>query len=132
RPDLVTDPRFDSDANRAANLKECMATLDEIFAGKTLEEWKAVLATQEGQWNIIQKAGELASDEQTLANNFMQDVDYGSGRTFKMVSTPIQFDRQVLSAGPSPDLGAHNDEVLGELGLSEDEIIDLKIAGIVY
>ena len=49
-----------------------------------------------------------------------------------MVSTPLQFDRQALNAGPAPGLGAHNDEVLAELGYSEEQIIDLKVAGVVF
>lgn len=132
RPQLIDDPRFDSDEHRAANLKACVATLDEIFASRTLQEWQAILARQPGQWNIVQQAGELTRDPQALANRFIQDVDYGDGRALKMVSTPLQFDRQALNAGPAPGLGAHNDEVLAELGYSEEQIIDLKVAGVVF
>jgi crotonobetainyl-CoA:carnitine CoA-transferase CaiB-like acyl-CoA transferase len=32
---------------------------------------------------------------------------------------------------PSPDLGQHSDEVLGEAGLSADEIAVLRQAGVV-
>ena len=67
-----------------------------------------------------------------VANGFVQDVDYGDGRKLKMVATPVQFDREPLRARPAPELGAHNDEVLAEIGLSEDEIIDLKVAGVIF
>ena len=115
-----------------ANLAECIATLDAIFATKPLEEWRVLLAKQDGQWDVVQKAGELPRDRQAVANHYVQDVDYGGGRSIKMVSMPVQFDRQVLKARPAPECGAHNDEVLGELGYNEEEIIDLKVAGIVY
>jgi crotonobetainyl-CoA:carnitine CoA-transferase CaiB-like acyl-CoA transferase len=132
RPELVTDPRFDSDEHRSANLRACVATLDEIFAGRTLEEWQVILGRQDGQWNIVQQAGELVRDPQAVANRFIQEVDYGDGRAIKMVSTPLQFDRQALEAGPAPELGAHNDEVLTELGYTGEQIIDLKVAGVVF
>lgn len=132
RPELIDDPRFDSDDHRAANLKACVATLDEIFAGRTLEEWQSILARQPGQWNIVQQAGELARDPQAVANRFIQEVDYGDGRAINMVSTPLQFDRRALDARPAPELGAHNDQVLSELGYTEEQIIELKVAGIVF
>lgn len=132
RPELIDDPRFDSDEHRTANLKDCVTTLDEIFASRTLEEWQSILAGQPGQWNIVQQAGELAQDPQTQANRFIQDVDYGDGRSLKMVSTPLQFGRRALEAQPAPELGAHNDQVLSELGYSEEQILDMKMAGMVF
>ena len=132
RPDLVEDSRFDTDEKRAGNIAECIAVIDEIFAQKPLAEWKQILLTQDGQWDVVQKVGELTQDSAALANQFVQEVDYGDGRALKMVSTPVQFDRQVLKARPAPDLGAHNDEVLGELGFDEEQIINLKVAGVIY
>lgn len=132
RPELITDPRFDTDENRTANLKACVAMLDELFATRTLAEWERILSSQEGQWNIVQQAGELARDPQAVANRFIQEVDYGDGRALRMVSTPLQFDRQALDAHPAPELGAHNDQVLAEVGYLEEQILNLKMAGIIF
>ena len=132
RPDLVLDPRFDTDENRAANIADCIGAVDVGFGAKPLGEGKTILGTQPGLWDVVQKVGRLTRDPQAIANRFFQDVDYGDGRSLKMVSTPLQFDREALPARPAPDHGAHSDEVLGELGLTEQEIIDLKVAGVVY
>ncbi len=40
RPDLVDDPRFENSARRHEHAPECVGVLDEIFAQRTLEEWK--------------------------------------------------------------------------------------------
>lgn len=132
RPDLIDDPRFDSDAKRAENITECIAVLDEVFATKSLAEWKPILLTQEGQWDVVQKAGELARDADVLANRYIQDVDYGDGRSIKMVSVPMMFDRQALDAAPAPALGAHNHEVLTQHGYDEEGIVALQISGAVF
>jgi crotonobetainyl-CoA:carnitine CoA-transferase CaiB-like acyl-CoA transferase len=132
RDDLIADLRFSTDVLRAANLAECIALLDEVFATKTLAQWRPLLLGQDGQWDVVQKVGELVRDEAALANRFIQDVDYGDGRSIKMVSSPVQFDRQALDAKPAPALGAHNTEVLAELGYGEGEIIELQLSGAVF
>ncbi len=131
REDLIEDPDYVDEASRAANLLACIDELDKTFATKTLAEWAALLATQEGQWNIVQKAGELARDPAALANGFVQDVDYGDGRTLTMVSSPVQFDRKPSPASPARDLGADTDVIMAEIGLDEESIINAKIAGIL-
>jgi crotonobetainyl-CoA:carnitine CoA-transferase CaiB-like acyl-CoA transferase len=131
RADLVDDPRFSTAANRAANVTECVAVLDEIFAQRTLAQWKVILATQPGQWDVVQKVGELPQDPQSIANEFIQDVDYGDGRVIKMVSSPVQFDRRTLPASAAPELGANNNEILAQLGYDDDAVIALQVAGVV-
>jgi crotonobetainyl-CoA:carnitine CoA-transferase CaiB-like acyl-CoA transferase len=131
RPDLIEHPDFVDDAKRAANIDACIAEIDAAFATKPLAEWTAILATQDGQWDIVQKAGELPRDRQAIANGFTQDVDYGEGRSITMVSTPVQFDRQPSPIRPAPELGAHTDEVMAEIGLDEEAIIMAKVNGIL-
>ena len=132
RPDLASDPRFASDEGRDRNMAACVAELDAIFATRPLAEWREILARQDGQWDAVQHVGELQDDPQVAANGFMQLVDYGDGRALKMVSTPMQFDGAPLPARPAPNLGAHSDEVLVELGYDEEAIIDLKLANVVF
>ena len=132
REELTDDPRFASDASRAENILECVQVLDAIFAEKTLAQWQPILLRQDGQWDVVQKVRELAEDKDALANRFIQDVDYGDGRSIKMVSTPVQFDRQSLDARPAPGLGAHNNEVLSEHGYDEQAIINLQISGAIF
>ncbi len=131
RPDLIEHPDFADDRLRAANIDACIAALDDTFATKPLAEWTRLLATQPGQWDIVQKAGELPLDRQAIANGYTQSVDYGDGRAITMVSTPVQFDRAPSPISPAPELGANTDEVMAELGLDEEAIIDLKVRGVL-
>jgi crotonobetainyl-CoA:carnitine CoA-transferase CaiB-like acyl-CoA transferase len=131
RPDLLSDPRFETAAARSKNIVECVAELDAIFCRKTLAEWREILGAQEGQWDVVQHVGELKDDGQVKANGFMQRVDYSDGRSLAMVSVPMQFDGAPLQARPAPDLGADSDDILASLGYDEEQIINLKIAGVV-
>jgi crotonobetainyl-CoA:carnitine CoA-transferase CaiB-like acyl-CoA transferase len=132
RPDLAMDPRFQTEAERARNSAVCVAELDVLFRSKTLAEWRAILARQDGPWDVVQHVGELKDDCQVRANSYMQPVDYGDGRTLNMVSVPMQFDGAPFRARPAPQLGADSESILRQLGYSEERIIELKIAGAVF
>jgi crotonobetainyl-CoA:carnitine CoA-transferase CaiB-like acyl-CoA transferase len=131
RPELATDPRFSDSIARAQNCQECVITLDEIFAGRTLEEWKPILLGIEGAWAPVQTASELLEDPQVLANGYLREVSSAAGTTFHMVASPLQFDEQPPDLTRAPEHGEHTDEVLGELGLEMDAILDLKLKGAV-
>ena len=131
RPDLLDDPRFIDAAARFENKAECMATLEEVFAQRTLAEWREVLADAEGVWAAVETAGELIVDPQALANGYVREVVHSGGSTFRMVPSPIQFDETPPDLVRAPDHGEHTDEVLAELGLTQDELLQLKIDGAI-
>jgi crotonobetainyl-CoA:carnitine CoA-transferase CaiB-like acyl-CoA transferase len=131
RPDMAEDPRYVDSAARRENADACFAEMQALFASKTLAEWRAILAKQDGQWDVVKHVGELKDDEQVQANNYLQNVDYGDGTTIPMVSVPILFDKQALPGRRSPELGADSDAILASLGYDEDGIIDLKVKGVV-
>jgi crotonobetainyl-CoA:carnitine CoA-transferase CaiB-like acyl-CoA transferase len=128
-PEMADDPRFVDAAARAANSVECVTFLDEVFASKTLDEWRAILATVKGVWAPVQNAAELHNDAQALANGYLQDVEFGDGRKATLVASPVQFDGTSPELTPCPEHGQHTEEVLLELGLDWDAIIAHKEAG---
>jgi crotonobetainyl-CoA:carnitine CoA-transferase CaiB-like acyl-CoA transferase len=129
--ELADDPRFVDSVARAKNCQECCVALDEIFATRTLEEWKPIMNTVDGVWAPVQTADELLVDPQVVANGYIREVTSTGGTTFRMVASPLQFDEQPPDLTRAPDHGEHTDEVLEELGLEMDAIIDLKLKGAV-
>jgi crotonobetainyl-CoA:carnitine CoA-transferase CaiB-like acyl-CoA transferase len=130
RTDLATDPRFADAGSRMANRTELMAILDEIFASKTFEEWKKLLATTKGVWAPVQTPEELFDDPQVIANGFLRHVDYPDGG-LTVPSPPILFDEEAGDPPAAPDFAAHTDEILGELGMDTDEISRLRSVGAI-
>jgi formyl-CoA transferase len=103
-----------------------VAVLDEVFRGRTLDEWRSTLATMEGVWAPVQQPGEVPRDPQAVANGIMTQLGEGEEQ---VVASPVQFDERPLGAvRPAPGLGEHTDEILLELGLDADELLALKLA----
>ena len=132
RPELVADPRFATSAARRENVGVCFATMKELFASKTLAEWRDILARQDGQWDVVQYVGEIGADRQAVANRYVQTVTVEAGLDIPLVSVPMQFDGAPLSIRPAPALGADSDAILAGLGYDEDAIITLKVEGVVF
>lgn len=131
RADLVTDPRFADAAARAENKAECYEELDALFASKTLEEWKDLLARQDGVWAVVQTVGEILQDPQVVANDLVREVEGPSGDRFRLVAPPLEFGEQPPEIKRGPELGEHTDEVLLELGYDMDTVIQMKVDGAI-
>ena len=68
---------------------------------------------------------------EAVANDFVQHVDYGNGRTLPLISSPVQHDRTAPVMTRAPEFAADTDEILASIGMSEDEILEAKISGAV-
>ena len=132
RPEWKTDPLLASHEAREKNSAHCVKLVEELFAERTLADWKEILAHQRGPFDPVQKVGELASDPQVVANGFMADIQDEVGRTLSLVAPPVQFDGARYETRRAPRHGEHTDEVLAEVGYDMDEIIQLKIDGAIH
>jgi crotonobetainyl-CoA:carnitine CoA-transferase CaiB-like acyl-CoA transferase len=130
RPELATDPRFDSFAARADNRAECIAILDEVFAQRTLDDWHDVLDGV-AVWGPVRAAREVHDDTQALANGYLPEVEAPDGSTFRLVSTPVQFDEAPMRPTRSPEHGEQTEQVLLDLGYDWPAIVQLKDDGVV-
>jgi crotonobetainyl-CoA:carnitine CoA-transferase CaiB-like acyl-CoA transferase len=131
RPDLVEDPRFVDLAARRSNAADCVAELDAVFAERTLEEWKSVLATLDAPWSPIQTVAEVIDDPQVLANSYIGDVDTDDGVSYRLPTVPVQFDGVPPELRRAPEHGEHTEAVLSELGYDWDRITELADRGVI-
>ncbi|MDG4664895.1 CoA transferase [Mycobacterium sp. 236(2023)] len=117
RPGWLTDERFAYARDRAANARELIAELDEIFAGKPLDEWTEVFAGQPDLfWSPINSLEDVVGDEQFHAAGGIVYVPDADGGSVPMVATPADFHGTPTELRSSaPELGEHTDDVLAEL-----------------
>ena len=130
-PAMAGDPRFADQAARGRNARACVEWLDAVFARRDLAEWRRWLADFPGEWAPVLAPGELPDDPQVQANGYIAAVDVGTGRPLPMVATPVQFDGRPGRPTRAPEHGEHTEDVLVELGLTWDEIGELKERGAI-
>jgi crotonobetainyl-CoA:carnitine CoA-transferase CaiB-like acyl-CoA transferase len=131
RPELATDERFaDADAIKE-NVAAATELLRETFAQHDASEWRARLAGFTGQWTMVQDTLEAASDPQTVANGYVQQLETADGTPFKLAAAPVEFGGEPARPRRAPGFNEHGDAILGELGLDWDTIVDLKVRGVV-
>jgi len=131
RDDLTTDPRFDTTEKVIANAKEAGAVIAAEFKSRPYAEWVERFRTLEGPWEPVQNSLELGQDPQLLANGIVGEVTDVDGRTQRLVAAPVQFDERPAQLRRGPQFAEHTDEILQELGVTESELLELKLAGAV-
>ncbi len=130
RPELVEDQRFAALDERRKRSAELAAILSDAFARRDYEHWRKTLAAHHVTFGVISRPQDIPDDAQAVHSGAIVETKIpGMPRT---VADPIRvsFATQRV-AHPAPALGQHSDEVLGEAGLSGDEIARLRAAGAV-
>ncbi len=118
---------IDNDAKRI----ELLALLDDLFATGTREDWVARLRGADIVAAPINTLLEASNDPDVLANGYVTHVDHPKHGRLKVHGSPWQFSETPAKAGIAPELGQHNDAVLGELGYSAADVADLRARKII-
>jgi crotonobetainyl-CoA:carnitine CoA-transferase CaiB-like acyl-CoA transferase len=130
RPDLITDPRFAGDAVLRNGLEGGEIVAD-IIGRLRLAQWRELMDGAEGQWALVQNAYEVGMDPALRENGLVATVTDYEGKERELVANPVQFDETAVVSKRAPQFAEHTDEIMRELGKTEDELIALKIAGAI-
>jgi crotonobetainyl-CoA:carnitine CoA-transferase CaiB-like acyl-CoA transferase len=126
RKDLIGDPRFDSAAARL----EHEPAVDEMIAAWTRQHDKREAMRILGDAGVpagaVFDTMELSDDPDFEQRGIMQTMQHPAAGAFKMPGWPVRFGGRTPEVKPSPLLGQHTNEVLGDwLGLDADQIKQL-------
>jgi len=129
RDDLVEDLRFATRADRHAHSVELIGVFDEVFATRTLAEWRKLLDGNGLVFGVVGILDDIPTDQQMLDNEVLVPFENDPMLT---INSPIWVDgaRKVQPRKP-PGVGEHSDEILRNAGYDEASIARLRASGAV-
>ena len=129
-PELASDPRFATIADRRKNQSQMWDLITRFAANHTKREFMMILNPLNVPCGPIMSTQDLAQDEHVRGREMYVELDHPQRGKWWNVGMPIK-----LSASPaiikcSPTLGEHNDEILQQvLGYGPAEMAQVKEAG---
>jgi len=130
---LIEDERFADNATRVENAAPLNTEIEEWTSQHTTDEAIEILEANDAIVGPVNDMSDIFDDEQFQARNSfveVEDPDVGTVRTFGTVPKFSRTPGEVEFLGPRH--GEHNEAVYqGELGLSDEELAELRADGVV-
>ncbi len=130
RPDVASDPRFDSNTRRSDNRVQLKALIEDIFRSVTAAQVIERLdAAGIGNASVNQIA-DVWKHPQLAARGRWVEVGSPAG-SIRVLKPPADNDSFDCRMDPIPAVGEHTDSILAELGYGAEDIARLHAAGAV-
>jgi len=129
RPDLLADPRIETNPGRVEHRAALTATLAQTFRTRTAEEWLARLdqvGVPAGKVRGVHEAFEAAAAAGDSATVLVEHPTIGE---LSLTRSPIRIEGHPGDAAAAPPLlGQHTVEVLAEIGIDASELLAAAVA----
>lgn len=133
-PEIADDPRAASleALHETDFIVEIVTRLNAIFKTRPVAEWEAFLSENNVSCERMRTIRDVSTDEQAIANGYIQKVTFKDDLEVMMPCPPMQFTeyamRPYTSAGR---LGADTDSIFRDLGYTDPEIAAMKDSGAI-
>jgi formyl-CoA transferase/CoA:oxalate CoA-transferase len=128
---LCDDPRFLTNPDRVRNRDELLPLISSTLVGRSAEEWGKLLSDARVPAGRINTVDQAVSHPQVVARDMVTSVPHDGG-SIRAVGSPLKLSGSspVVRTGP-PRQGEHTSEVLGALGVSDDQLAALRARGVL-
>ncbi|MDP7035323.1 MAG: CoA transferase [Planctomycetota bacterium] len=132
RADWVDNADFRTNTDRVLNRARLVELIQGVLKERPTEYWLGEFKSAGIPCGKIQTVAEALSDPDREKRGIVTEVPGPEGTPLPMVGCPVFFEQGASnSLLPAPELGAHTDEILGEIGLNPTERNELLRLGVV-
>lgn len=132
RPELAADARFAGIAARTQHIEMLYELTGEIVRARTTDAWLALCETLQIPVARVNQLAELVDDPHLRATGFFDMLDDPAMGTLRFPGAPVRFDGERAAPALPPRLGEHTRGLLGEAGLTTQQIDELGRDGAAY
>ena len=130
--ELLQDDRFGTNPLRVEHRDTLIPLIEKALSARSTGEWVRRLDEAGVPVGPIQTVDEVAHDPQVLARGMINELEHPTAGTLRTVGCPVRLTATPPAVRTAPPLlGQHTDDVLAELGVSEERIGALHRAGAV-
>ncbi|MDQ1562033.1 MAG: hypothetical protein QOE85_1374, partial [Actinomycetota bacterium] len=123
RPDLVTDERYATFADRRRNAGELIPILEEIFASRTEEEWLRLLRAAGVPCGPVNTVSQALADDHTIARGMVVETEHPVFGTVRQVRSPVRVGAPVTDYRRAPQRNEDAEYIYSEmLGYDAEQI----------
>lgn len=138
KPDLPEDPRFQTAAGRSQHREELNQLVAEVLATRSTSEWVEALNGAGVPAGPVYRMDEVFADPQVQHLGLVAAVEHPHLGRLKLIRNPVTIGSASPNDSgpttvrePSPDLGQHTSEVLSSIGVSDEEMAELRRLGVI-
>lgn len=132
REELVSDPRFCTNARRVEHRTALKAVLHDFFSRMSSEDCVTLLGQRQIVVGAVRTYGQVLASPDIQQSGILVEAAAADGTRYQALGLPYRLGNARHAAPPAaPACGADTDAVLAEAGYDEAEVLALKRAGVV-
>lgn len=115
-PELSTDDRFRTLADRQRNTQELLPILDAKISERSVADWIADMTAAAIPCSPVNSVREALSDPQAAARNMIVEAEHPIYGKVKTLASPVKVGTDVRPATRAPQRGEHTREIVESVG----------------